>query len=78
MSKKYFVNFLATSVSQSVQLQEMLSLLVKLNEGIFNLQMLVAAFLLVLSMGLRSKKNQRIDPVLKYVITEYFQEGNMW
>lgn len=48
----------------------MLSLLVKMNEAIFYLQMLVAAFLLVLnelSMGLSSKKNQRIDPVLKYV-----------
>jgi len=29
-------------------------------------------------MGSSSKKNQRIDPVLKHVITEYLQKGNMW
>lgn len=59
----------------------MLPLLVKLNEGIFYLEIHVAALLLVLnelSMGSSSKKNQRIDPVLKHVITEYLQKGNMW
>lgn len=81
LTKKYFVNFLATSVSASVWLWEMLPLLVKLNEGIFYLEIHVAALLLVLnelSMGSSSKKNQRIDPVLKHVITEYLQKGNMW